>query len=149
MNTGTERSLSIRCLRAEDYGEVVRVWRAAGLKITPDGRDGESAFAEQLAVHSTTFLAACDGERMIGVVLGTHDHRKGWINRLAVVPEWRRTGVATALVRSCEDALVKQGIGIVTALVEPENTASAAVFEGLGYADYPIKYFRKVVRPGA
>jgi ribosomal protein S18 acetylase RimI-like enzyme len=90
-----------------------------------------------------------DGDRLVGVVLGSHDGRKGWINRLAVRPEYRRRGVALRLIAACEEAIRAHGIEIVCALVEEPNTASRAVFTHAGFADgVPVRYFRKLSRPG-
>ena len=71
-------------------------------------------------------------------------------NRLA----YRRSekGVVDAgtitLVTACDTAIRAHGIGIVTALVESDNTASAVLFETLGYrADVPVRCFRKLGSP--
>ena len=91
---------------------------------------------------------AIDGGRIVGVVLGSHDHRKGWINRLAVLPEYRRRGMASVLMSACEAAIGAHGIEIVAALVESDNEASHAFFERLSYrADVPVRYYRKLSRP--
>jgi len=136
--------ITIRPLRSDDYPDTCRVWRAAGLDIKTTGRDAEAAFREQLAHFPALYLAAeCDG-RIVGVVLGTHDRRKGWINRLAVDPEYQRRGIGLALIRACEQALRAAGIEIIAALIEHGNEASVQLFERAGYvADVPVYYYRK------
>jgi len=143
------RPISIRPALADDYPAIVLVWRAAGLKPDLTARDSERAFLSQLARFASSYLVATEGDRIVGVVLGSHDERKGWINRLAVTPECQRRGIATALARECETALRAAGMPILAALVEPENAASRRVFEKLGYAtDVEVTYFRKLGRPG-
>jgi ribosomal protein S18 acetylase RimI-like enzyme len=134
----------VRPARAEDYEEIVSVWEASGLPFSPAGRESREAFAAQLQHFPTSYLVAELGGRIIGVILGTHDRRKGWINRLAVVPEHRRRGVAGKLLASCEAAIQAQGIEIIGALIEPENQDSSAFFERSGYRnDVPARYYRK------
>jgi ribosomal protein S18 acetylase RimI-like enzyme len=135
---------------AEDYPAVRAVWDAAGLSIRPHGRDTEEAILSQLQHFPDTYLVAeCDG-RIVGTVLGTHDQRKGWINRLAVHPDYQRRGVARRLVEACETALRARGIQIIAALVEGQNAVSATVFQKLGYEVYgPVVYFRKLRTPSA
>ncbi len=145
-----EPPLPIRCVRPEDYDQIVEVWSQSGLSVRHKGRDSESAFAWQLGRFRDLYLVATDGDRIVGVVLGSHDQRKGWVNRLAVLPEYRRSGVASALISACEDGIRRQGIEIVAVLIEPDNAASAALFEKSGYkADVPVRYYRKLSHPDA
>jgi ribosomal protein S18 acetylase RimI-like enzyme len=140
--------IRVRPILPDDYAAVCKVWQAAGLSVRPHGRDAQPEFVKQLAHFPTSYLLAEHGGQVVGVILGTHDWRKGWINRLAVIPEYRRHGVARQLIEACEQALYAQGIGIIAALVEKENTASAAIFADAGYvADVPVHYFRKRIRP--
>lgn len=137
--------LPIRCARPEDYDQIICVWSASGLSVRPKGREAREAFCRQLIRFSDLYLVVTDGERIVGVVLGTHDYRKGWINRLAVLPEYRRRGVARALVTACDTAIRAHGIEIVATLIEPDNSASCAVLEEAGYqADAPVRYYRKL-----
>lgn len=138
----------IRPARPEDYAAIAEVWKAAGLPGDWATRDGEASFHRQLGRFPASYLVATEGDRVIGVVLGTHDERKGWINRLAVLPAYQGRGVATALVRACEAAIRAEDIHIVAALVEPENGSSGRVFEKLGYrTDVEVRYFRKLDDP--
>ncbi len=72
-------------------------------------------------------------ETIVGVVLGTHDGRKGWVNRLAVLPEYRRRGVGRALVRELERRFRALGLNITGALVEDWNDTSLRAFRAMGY----------------
>ena len=145
-----EPAMTIRQARAEDYEEIAALCSAAGLETWTKGRDSTEPFCRQLEHLADLYLVATDGDRMIGVVLGSHDHRKGWINRLAVLPQYRHRGVAKKLVLECERAIRARGIGIVAALIDPANTASCALFETLGYrTDVPARYYRKLAHPEA
>jgi len=139
----------IRPATVDDYEYLVSLWTLCGMHLEIQGRESKPAFLQQLEQFPDLYLVATVGERVVGVVLGTHDGRKGWINRLAVHPDDRRRGIAAALVAACDTAIRAQGIGIVTALVEADNAASAALFEALGYReDVPVRYFRKLDHPG-
>lgn len=135
---------SIRCAAAEDYDEIAAVWTSAGLPVSAKGRDRRDAFVGQIAQFPDLYLVAVAGERIVGVVLGTHDGRKGWINRLAVDPAWRGRGIARALIQTCDEAIRRHGIGIVSALVDPGNEASCRLFASAGFmTDVEVRYFRK------
>ena len=141
-------NLRIRRLHAADYEAMIALLRLCGLNPRTRGRDGPRAMAAQLRMRSNRYLGAFDGHRLVGVVLGTHDGRKGWVNRLAVHPDYRRRHVASRLVRACERGLRDQGIQMFAALIEPDNSASESVFQSLGYEILPMLYARRKVRPG-
>ena len=147
---GDRLALPIRCATIEDYVQIVELWRVSGLSVRLRGRENKPAFSRQLKRFPDLYLVATEGDRAVGAVLGSHDHRKGWINRLAVLPEYRRRGVGSALVSACDAAIRRYGIEIVAALIEPDNAVSAVVFEKLGYrADVPVRYYRKLSRSDA
>ncbi len=79
--------------------------------------------------------------RLIGVVLATNDTRKGWINRLAIDPDYRRQGYGEQLVRAAEEALRAAGMKLIAAFIEEGNAASLMLFEKLGYAVHPNIYY--------
>lgn len=136
--------ITIRDFTIADYPAVQRLWEEAGLSHRPRGRDSPERVAKEITRDSSVFLVADAGDRLAGVVFGTHDGRKGWVNRLAVAPAYQRKGVARRLVREVEKRLGSQGIEITAALIETENEDSAAFFAAIGYdhgAD--IEYFSK------
>jgi len=136
-------AIRIGPLRRSDYDAMIALFRVCGLNPKIKGRDSLPSFTEQLRRNAASYLGAFDGDRLVGTVLGTHDTRKGWINRLAVDPRYRRRAVAARLVRRCELVLRKNGVDMFAALVEPENKASAAFFRSQGYDILPITYARK------
>ncbi len=140
----------IREAVAADYDAVLDLWNKTNAKPRVSGRDGRAAFEHQLGQFPGLYLVAENAGRLIGVVLGTHDHRKGWINRLAVLPPYRRRGIGRALAQACDAAIRAGGIEIVAALVEEGNDASMSLFRDLGYkTDVAVTYFRKLDRPDA
>lgn len=142
--------MSIRVAVAADYEAVLDLWNDTGLHPRISGRDCRAAFEHQLTQFPGLYLVAQDKDRLIGVVIGTHDHRKGWINRLAVLPQYRRRGIGRMLAQACDAAIRAGGIQIVAALVEEGNGASMSLFRDLGYkTDAPVAYFRKLDHPDA
>lgn len=137
----------IRRLRLADYLDVVRLLDIAGLHPRVGGRESRPAFSRQLRANRPSYLGAFDDRRLVGVVLGTHDTRKGWINRLAVHPDYRRRGIAARLVRECERHLRRRGIEIFAALIESDNPGSVALLHRLGYEATDIVYARRKLRP--
>jgi ribosomal protein S18 acetylase RimI-like enzyme len=141
-------SVQIRPMTIREYDAVIALWQRAGLPFEPEGRDSFHAIAQpapSTAGH-LMFVAEAHGQ-IVGTAFGSHDGRKGWINRLAVDPRYRRRGIARQLVAKVEEALAHEGIMIVAALVEAPNEPSLKLFRKLGYEERrDIIYFRKFLR---
>lgn len=135
-----------RRLAAGDYDKVVEVWQKAGLPYRPQGRESREAFIKQLSDDHIIVLGAFAGGEMVGVVIGSHDGRKGWVNRLAVVPGRQKQGIAQELILQVEEYFRSAGILMFAALINNDNCASMALFQKIGYEMKPhIMYFRKLM----
>ncbi len=134
----------IRNMRVEDYDDLVELWDEAGLTYHPRGRDSKDRFAREIDTPMAVFLVAESRGRMVGSLLGTTDGRKGWINRLAVHPEWQRKGVALALLKEMERRFDERGVLVLCALIQEDNEPSKAFFAKAGYVEDPtVTYFSK------
>jgi ribosomal protein S18 acetylase RimI-like enzyme len=140
--------VTIREFRLEDYDAVLSLWTAAGLSFRPHGRDGRDRVVAELGRDTAVFLVAEIEGRVVGTVFGTHDGRKGWINRLAVAPELQRGGIARLLVTELESRFEALGLEITAALVETSNEASLRFLRALGYVHDPgIEYLSRRQSP--
>jgi len=136
--------MKIRKLIINDYDEIVKLWLRANLPFKPKGRDSEKAMAVQMKENPEFFLGAFINNRLVGTVIISCDKRKGWINRLAVDPDHRKSGIAKALIAESEKMLRKHEIRIFCALIEDHNVASKKLFKECGYVEHhDIAYFSK------
>jgi GNAT superfamily N-acetyltransferase len=130
-------------LTSDDYDAIIGLWKEAGLQSTRlRGRDSRDAFAAQLAAGQRA-IGLDDAGQLVGVVLVTHDTRKGWINRLAVHPDHRRRGYAAQLIAAAEQELRKMGFQIFAVLIEADNKASQEMFAQEGYRTSEVVYMSK------
>ena len=107
--------------------------KRAGLSYRPNGRDSRNEISRQIKESNDLFIGAFENNALIGVVVGSDDGRKGWINRIAVDPKHRRKGVAQALINAAEDALRKRGRKIICTLIEDWNKNSLKLFKKCNY----------------
>lgn len=136
--------MEIRTLTANSYESIIALWSKAGLPFKPKGRDSREAIEAQIVANPEFFLGAFDNKCLIGTVVLCCDGRKGWINRLAVDPDYRRHGVARNLIAESEIVLRKCGISIFCALIEDYNDRSKKLFKKCGYVEHrDIIYFTK------
>ena len=127
-------AVSIRRGRPEDIGQVLELWARAGA--SPTLTDTPEVLAQLLeSTQSVLLLAEIDGG-LAGTVIGGWDGWRGNIYRLAVGPEYRRRGVASALMREGDAALAAMGARRITALVERDHAWAVGFWNALERAGY-------------
>jgi ribosomal protein S18 acetylase RimI-like enzyme len=127
----------IRPFEMTDYEAVFALWRAGapGIEIRPS--DNRQEVAKRCFRDRDLFLVAESEGRLLGVVMGGWDGRRGWIHHLAVAPDARGQGVAQALVGALEDRMRGVGCLKVNLLVRQSNDAARRLYDRLGYNETP------------
>ncbi len=140
--------LTIRKMKISDYNDLIKLWNEAGLPYSSRGRDKKNKISEELKNPSTNILLMKYEHNIIGSIFATHDGRKGWINRLAIAPEFRNNELAIKLITEAENFLIQQGIEIIACLIENWNKQSLKLFQKTGYKKHSdIIYFTKRINP--
>ena len=127
-------AVAIRRGRPEDIGQVLELWTRAGA--TPKPTDTPEGLAKLLASPQSILLLADVDGRLAGTVIGGWDGWRGNIYRLAVLPEYRRRGLASALMREVDAALAGMGARRITALVERDHPWAVGFWNALERAGY-------------
>ena len=144
----TNSPLTVREATIGDYALLTDLWKKAGLPYKPNGRDSLESIAREMQVGTGVFFIGLLEEMPVATVLVTHDGRKGWINRLAVLPEFQKQGIGRQLVSVSEAWLTRQGIGIFACMIEDYNTNSFMAFQKMGYLPFDgIHYLTKRLNP--
>lgn len=137
-------NLNIIPYKQGDYELLTKLWEKAGLLYKSEGRDSRERIEKEFRLDCNQLLFAVVDEVYVGSVLVTHDGRKGWINRVAVLPEFQKRGIAQKLVEHAEQWLDDQEIGIVACMIESYNDESFEIFRKLGYIPFKgMRYLTK------
>jgi ribosomal protein S18 acetylase RimI-like enzyme len=137
----------IRACRPDEVEAVLRLWRQAGA--TPSPTDTADDLRRAVGDGPAAVLVADVRGRVVGSVIGGFDGWRANLYRLAVHPDFRRRGIARALVAEAERRLAAREAKRVTALVEKDHAWATAFWTAAGYAadDRMARFVRNLAGP--
>ena len=125
--------MTIRKMTIDDYDSVYQLWLntpGMGLNTTDDSIEGIAKYLERNP--NSCFIAEKDNET-IGVIMGGHDGRRGFIHHTAVKVSERGSGVGSKLVDAVMSALKDEGIHKVALVVYGKNEIGNTFWENRGF----------------
>jgi ribosomal protein S18 acetylase RimI-like enzyme len=87
----------------------------------------------KLAVDDLIFVAE-QADRIVGACMVGYDGHRGWLYAVGVLPDHRRDGTGSVLVRKALSALKDLGCVKVNLQIRSTNTEVAAFYRSLGFA---------------
>jgi ribosomal protein S18 acetylase RimI-like enzyme len=129
----------VRQANGGDFSAILQLWGHAGVT-PPSNSDSLDGLNRLMDSAGAVLLVATAHGRIVGSVIGGWDGWRGNIYRLAVVPEYRRLGIARRLVNEVSRALFDKGAERIGALVEHEHSWAVQFWESLrdlGYRPDP------------
>ena len=139
--------MEIESFIIDEYDQLLSLWERTGLSYDRADRDSRESIERQIFDDHVAILTLKDKGRIIGSIIASSDGRKGWINRLAVDPDYRGRRLAARLVEKAEETLSEIGVRVIATLVEDNNFPSMAAFRHCGYEAWSeVVYFRKTLK---
>lgn len=125
-------TLTLRPLTLADYDAVHALLRgSAGVVLR--SADSRAAVARYLERNPGLSLVCCDAEAIVGCLMCGHDGRRGYLQHLAVHPDYRRRGIGSELVARCVAQLAALGIEKCHLDVLASNAAAAGFWTRRGW----------------
>ncbi|MCB8928367.1 MAG: GNAT family acetyltransferase [Ardenticatenaceae bacterium] len=125
------KDLTIRPFAIADSEEVIAIWQACGL--TVPWNDPHKDIARKMEVNPELFLVAEVDGRIAGTVMGGYEGHRGWINYLAVAPDFQRQRIGVALMQEVEAKLQALGCPKINLQVRKNNRAVIQFYGQIGY----------------
>ena len=85
--------------------------------------------------HTLTLAAVAGDGAVLGYVSLSWVLDEGYINNVAVRPDCRRMGIATALLEALRRQGAEKGLSFLTLEVRESNRGARALYAGLGFAE--------------
>jgi ribosomal protein S18 acetylase RimI-like enzyme len=128
----TKPDIQIRPFRADDEPVVIDLWRHCEL-VRPSN-DPAKDIARKNAVQPELFIVAMINSLIVGTAMAGYEGHRGWINYLAVAPQYRRRGIARQMIEHIEESLRARGCPKINLQVRSSNRAATEFYRRIGFS---------------
>ena len=137
--------MNIRPFQKTDTEDLVALWQACGL--TVPWNDPRKDITRKLQVGREFFLVGELNGRLIASVMGGYEGHRGWVNYLAVHPEFQGSGYGRDLMTAVEEKLLAAGCPKINLQVRESNSGVIQFYEKIGYKNDHVVSFGKRLIP--
>lgn len=137
--------MKIRPFQNADEDAVIQLWVQCGLVVPHNNprRDIE----RKMKVNPEWFLVGeIDGQVVSTCMVGYEGHR-GWINYLAVRPDFRRKGLGRQIMEHAESLLTAANCPKINLQIRSTNQGVIRFYENIGYSQDAVVSMGKRLDP--
>jgi len=137
INLGKQMEIVIKELSVDHYDQLLVGWKSLPGSAIGIGDDYDS-IKKYLNRNRGLSYGAFYNSKLIGAILADHDGRRGKLNHLYVLEEYRKNKIATRLVEKSITALKSQGIKRIWILIHNTNIDAIKFWESIGFKEVEI-----------
>jgi len=125
-------SVQIKEMTIDCYDEIFAMWQITSKRALSKADEKDEIEYYLNRNKGLSQIAVADG-KIVGTVLAGHDGRCGFIHHMAVLPEYRRRGIAKAMADTSIKGLAKQGIYKTHIFTYQDNSCGQGFWSSLGF----------------
>lgn len=134
----------IRPFQDSDRAAVLKLWLECGL--TQPQNDPTKDIQRKLSIQPELFLVGLSEEILVAAVMAGYDGHRGWLNYLAVSPDFQRHGYGKEMVMAAEKRLLQLGCPKINIQVRSSNKEAMAFYRKIGFhADDVISLGKRII----
>lgn len=133
--------MNFREFTLDDFDSVINLWKKAGLIISRS--DTLEGLKKKIKRDPQLFFVMEKDSFIIGVVMGSYDGRRGWINHLAVDPEYQGMKIGQQIIKELEMRFKKIGCEKINLLIERNNEEVQEFYEKQGFKKDELLFMEK------
>lgn len=122
----------IKEMTIDRYDEIYAMWQITSKRAISKADQREEIERYLIRNKGLSQIAEKDG-KIVGTVLAGHDGRRGFIHHMAVLPEYRRHGIARDMAQRAIERLTKEGIDKTHIFTYRDNEQGQAFWRSMGF----------------
>lgn len=128
--------MKIRPYQIVDKTEVIALWEQCGLVRTWNNpsKDIERKLQASPELFIIGYTSENDKPIIIATAMGGYEGHRGWVNYLAVHPEFQGKGYGLQMMADLEEKLVARGCPKINLQIRSNNKKVIAFYESIGYS---------------
>jgi ribosomal protein S18 acetylase RimI-like enzyme len=138
-------TMLIRPFQPVDEPAVIALWERVGL--TRPWNDPHKDIQRKLTVQPDWFLVGLIEAQIVASLMAGYDGHRGWINYLAVHPDFQRQGHARQIMEHAEQLLLAAGCPKINLQIRADNAEAIAFYERIGFKQDDVISFGKRLIP--
>ncbi len=115
----------------EMYDDVYRLWKKVDL--TLGSSDTKEETVRMLKRNPELFLVGIENNKIIAVVIGGFDGRRGYVHHLAVDPEYQGKGYGKKMMEEITKKFTEMKVHKVHLFIEKRNSSVVEFYKKLGW----------------
>ena len=115
----------------KSYIEVIELWKKTGISVSSS--DTKEELEKMYNRNPQLFLLGKMKEKVVGVVMGGFDGRRGYLHHLAIDPEYQKKGYGRLMVDNLIKKFRKLGVHKVHLFIEKNNKEVVKFYRNLGW----------------
>ncbi|MDZ7958012.1 MAG: GNAT family acetyltransferase [Aulosira sp. DedQUE10] len=124
-------NLELRSYEDKDEEQVIDLWYCCNLVVP--WNDPKKDIALKLQVQPELFLVGLIETQVIATIMAGYEGHRGWLNYLAVAPEYQRQGIGQYMVEQATIKLKSINCPKINIQIRTSNTDVLKFYEHLGF----------------
>ena len=115
----------------KSYVEVITLWRKAGISV--GSSDTKEELEKMYQRNPQLFLIGKINKKIVGVVMGGFDGRRGYLHHLAIDPDYQKRGYGKIMMDALLGKFRKMGVHKIHLFIEKYNKEVVKFYSNSGW----------------
>ena len=125
--------LKIRTYQHTDMEDIIHVWKECGLIRSLN--NPKLDIERKVNTQKDLFFVGELSNKIIATAMFGYDGHRGWLNYLAILPEYQKIGFGKKLLEFGEKTLVYRGCPKINLQIRAENKEVINFYNAVGYSE--------------